>query len=294
MRLLLATDGSEFSETAARYLERLDMGRDNEIIVLHVLKEYLIPDSVDAGRDFVKVGMKGAEALVDEFRQRLQPAAGRVETSVREGEPWREILEGARDFSAEVVVLGHRGLTDHHRFALGSVSQEVLRHGDVSVLVVRGLPPLDRPLRVLFCTDGSTQSVFSRGLFMSMMPSTAAEIHVLSVVDMEVTSLPEKYYPEDNLSKMLTELRGYSMNAAGEAVSKDATALRERFSDVSEEVVFGVTKSEILNASERIKADLIVIGSRDLHGIKGMLLGSVAAAVSRHADCSVLVAKNHN
>ena len=48
----------------------------------------------------------------------------------------------------------------------------------------------------------------------------------------------------------------------------------------------GVT---ILKVSEEISADLIVIPSHGYHGMKRLVLGSVAERVIRHATCSVLV-----
>ncbi len=46
---------------------------------------------------------------------------------------------------------------------------------------------------------------------------------------------------------------------------------------------------EILKAAKRIRADLIVVGSKGLTGLRRFLLGSVAHKVARHAPCAVIV-----
>lgn len=54
-------------------------------------------------------------------------------------------------------------------------------------------------------------------------------------------------------------------------------------------VLFGSPGLEITDYAHRRKADLIVIPSHGYHGVKRLVLGSVAERVIRHADCRVLV-----
>ena len=56
-----------------------------------------------------------------------------------------------------------------------------------------------------------------------------------------------------------------------------------------EVVLFGDPGMEIADYARNIKADLIVIPSHGYHGLKRLVLGSVAERVIRHAECSVLV-----
>jgi len=291
MNILLATDGSEYSETAAGYLKRLSLPPETGIVVLYVLKDYLLPDDMDAARDFKKAGKKGAEAIVGHFVSLLEPTGCRVTGAVREGEPWREIIEGAHDAGPDLIVLGHRGVKGINRFLMGSVAQKVVRDCQASALVVRELPSLDRPMRVLYCTDGSESARYALELMARIPFRKDAEVHVLAVADVEISSLPEKYYPEDDFSVMMETLRGHYRQAAEKVVSEDSARLGGYFKDVRGRVVFGVPEQEILKAAEDLQADLIVMGSKGLKGLKGAILGSSSLRVMRHAECGILIAK---
>lgn len=47
----------------------------------------------------------------------------------------------------------------------------------------------------------------------------------------------------------------------------------------------------LLDAAERARADLIVVGSQGMEGAKRFLLGSVPNRISHHAPCDVLIVK---
>jgi nucleotide-binding universal stress UspA family protein len=59
-------------------------------------------------------------------------------------------------------------------------------------------------------------------------------------------------------------------------------------------VCVGSPAHEITRYADKLNADLIVISSHGYHGIKRMLLGSVAESVIRHAHCGVLVLRRQD
>ncbi len=61
--------------------------------------------------------------------------------------------------------------------------------------------------------------------------------------------------------------------------------------DVEPEVLEGPGPKAILNVAETRDADLIVVGSRGLGAVRGLLLGSVSERVIRLAKCPVLVVR---
>lgn len=70
---------------------------------------------------------------------------------------------------------------------------------------------------------------------------------------------------------------------------KQLEELTEPFGVAKIEVLLGTPGLEIADYAKNIGADLIVIPSHGYHGVKRLVLGSVAERVIRHAECSVLV-----
>lgn len=81
-----------------------------------------------------------------------------------------------------------------------------------------------------------------------------------------------------------------------EHVQKKFDELKTRHSaaDINTVVRIGNPGLEISDFASEIGADLIVIPSHGYHGMKRLILGSVAERVIRHADCDVLVLRRND
>lgn len=83
-----------------------------------------------------------------------------------------------------------------------------------------------------------------------------------------------------------------SPNSAYFHVEKQLQSYKEQLSVKSElELVIGDPADEIIRLANIYKADLVVIGSRGLTGMKRIVQGSVSTQVMEEANCSVLVVK---
>jgi nucleotide-binding universal stress UspA family protein len=74
----------------------------------------------------------------------LTVAAARVEGTppqqfLREGQPWREIIAAAREWNADLIVLGTHGRSGLTRVLMGSTAEAVIRNAPCPVVVVRPL-----------------------------------------------------------------------------------------------------------------------------------------------------------
>ena len=134
MKILVAVDGSEFAEAIADAVIAQYAAQDFEIKVLHVLEPtescgypVLTPESQ------TKLGQE----LVDQVAKKLRAAGFRVSANVVIGEARAAIIDSAKEWGADVIVVGSHGRTAIGRFLLGSVSSAVVRHAPCSVQVVR-------------------------------------------------------------------------------------------------------------------------------------------------------------
>jgi len=131
-RILLAVDGSEYSDRAAAFLaDHVDPSGLN-LYVLTVVEDTSEPLDVPPETDDA-----------DEASRKLIERGFTAQASRREGHPAQQIAEVSRDENVQLVVVGARGLTGLRQFFLGSVSHKTVKYCDRAVLVVRDEPPSD-------------------------------------------------------------------------------------------------------------------------------------------------------
>lgn len=147
MRVLLAIDDSPCSEAAIRAVLSQFGSGDAEIHVLHVdewpkgLSNSLrFAEGPQAANDVISIHdeiRRRASSLVTDVAQRLNAAGLRATTETRQGDARHAILDCADEWRPDLIVVGSHGRTGLSRFALGSVSDGVMRHARCSVEVVR-------------------------------------------------------------------------------------------------------------------------------------------------------------
>lgn len=92
------------------------------------------------GQDqYLSAARAEARAAMDGAADRLRAAGVTAETRIIESHAiWRGIQEAIEATGADLVVIGSHGRRGLERLVLGSVTQSVLSHTQVTTLVVRG------------------------------------------------------------------------------------------------------------------------------------------------------------
>ena len=148
MKILIATDGSEFGEVAVEKIcEMLGDAKNFEIRIVsayqHPLMTAAAPYPIPVGYDpnVEKEMSDGAERTVEQAAQKIENHFSGLKenltTTVLIGSPEREIVEEAEKWGADLIVVGSHGYGFWERMFLGSVSNAVVHHAPCSVLVVR-------------------------------------------------------------------------------------------------------------------------------------------------------------
>lgn len=139
-RVLLATDGSETSAEAARAVAGRPWPEGSEFRVVSVEEPWALKRS----------GVRGeqeAQEAVSSARQLLVSAGLQATGSVLSGNAKEVILEEARGWEADLIVVGSHGRRGFKRLLLGSVSETVAMNAHCSVVVVRSSARASRKSR---------------------------------------------------------------------------------------------------------------------------------------------------
>jgi nucleotide-binding universal stress UspA family protein len=107
---------------------------------------------------------KCAREHLERAAESLHHAGWNTAVDVILGNPRRAISAFARDWKADLVMVGSRDLSDAKRLFLGSTTQSLLRRAPCSVEIVRPVdrknhPATETAMKLLVATDGSEFSV---------------------------------------------------------------------------------------------------------------------------------------
>ncbi len=148
MKILIAIDGSEFSQRAiAKACDILIDRKNSAVKIISVVKqvhltatepfavfEAYVYQMEKAGSELATKFVSDAEAQI---RQRFPDADVQITTRIPKGSAGKTIVEEAEKWGADVIVVGSHGYDFWDRTLLGSVSGSVVHHARCSVLVVR-------------------------------------------------------------------------------------------------------------------------------------------------------------
>jgi nucleotide-binding universal stress UspA family protein len=150
MRILLAVDGSAYSDAAVEEVACRPWPPNSEIRVITAFEI-----SMYIGMDFwtmppeyfeklEQAAGERAKRVVDDALTKLESMEDKtlqISSDVIEGQPRQVIVEEADRWNADLVVMGSRGLGAWSRLLLGSVSSGVVHHAPCSVEIVRRAQP---------------------------------------------------------------------------------------------------------------------------------------------------------
>lgn len=149
MNILLAMDDSPHSAAALESLLRRPWPPGSKFKVISVVEPFhpeyagwhtsYVPLAIEAQKELVVATQK----LVQDSGKKIDETFGNgcAECEVLEGYIKDKILEIAREWPADLIVMGSHGRRGFTRFLLGSVSEAIVSHAPCSVEIVRLAPP---------------------------------------------------------------------------------------------------------------------------------------------------------
>jgi nucleotide-binding universal stress UspA family protein len=141
-RILLPTDFSKHSQNALAYATAFAEKFGAEIYLLHVVQDLaiFIPEAVSVSPPMVPpVEQFTAAARASLLQVAVENKLDRfgVQVEVREGTPFYEIIQVAREKDVDLIIMGTHGRGGLTHVLLGSVTEKVVRKAPCPVLTVR-------------------------------------------------------------------------------------------------------------------------------------------------------------
>jgi len=265
-KLMVATDGSDYSESAIREAINLAKVCSSSLIAVSVVKTNIEFDSVLP--QFVEKKEEEAIKHLESVKAQAKKEGVDCTTVVTlSEEPYQDIVDHASKNNVDMIIMGTHGKTGMKRLMMGSVTAKVIGYAPCNILVL----PLNAKVEcknVLIATDGSKYSEAAASEALGIAKRSGSSLIVISVAssDTEITSA------KDNVNKV------------SEAAEKEGVK-------TTSVVTKGKPYEAIIETAKQKKADLIVVGSHGRTGLDRLLMGSVTERVIGHSESAVLVVR---
>lgn len=280
-RVLLTTDASEEADAAIDATIALlrDSHSSAEVRVAHV---WNLEVHHPHGHWDIEVRSE-AEKLVGAAVQRLNAAGVRTDSEILRADSEHvadAVAIAAREFKADLVVVGSRGLSDWQSMFKHSVSHQVLRVVDCPVLIVRGHAhgPTGGPRRVLLAIAGGDDLGPGVRAAIACAAGTKSKVMVVHVAQAIFGAQGLPYVESDD--EIRTTMAA-AIRLLGEAgVTSEGTVAHA-----------GPVAKTVAEIAEAWRADVIVVGSSRMGDLGSLMLGSVSHNLLRTTGRPVLVAE---
>lgn len=143
-KILVAVDGSEYSKHTVDTAVDLAKIHNSSVLLLHVIRDWALPKEIEemisAGEiteSRLEILQDSGQIILDSAKEKFGAAGiSDVKSEMLEGSPATKIVDYAEENDADLIVLGHRGLSTA-REMLGSVSSKVSNITRISCLIVK-------------------------------------------------------------------------------------------------------------------------------------------------------------
>jgi nucleotide-binding universal stress UspA family protein len=265
-KLLLSTDGSQYSEGAIREAISFASKCSSRIYACMVLETN--PEYETIGSSIFEKEEEEATAHLESIKARATKEGVRCETIFHESiEASEAIVDEATEKRVDMIVIGRHGRKGLAKALMGEVAAKVIAHAPCKVLVVPKAARIEYR-NILVATDGSAHSNAALTEAIAIAKRCGSHLIALSAMRDETERREAENY----------------VNKAHDLAQKEG---------VSAETVTPIGRSfdVIVETAGGRGVDLIVMGTYGKTGVKKLLMGSSTEKVIGNAGCAVLVVK---
>ncbi len=278
-RLLLATDLSARSDRALERALALAHEHDAELAVIHVIDDDLVASVAHAREE---EALKVIQGHIDKLKEDNAP---RVSVEVAPGRAYAEILEKAEQTNTDLIILGmHReqALKDMFR---GTTVERIVRAGNVPVLLVKDR--ITGPYRrIIVAVDFSVYS--RRAVTFATEFGPEAEFHLVHAYDVPFKGFIRGQGTQREVSKRhQLQLQKMIDEEMARFLAEQETKPPKLQPVMQEGSAYEVIGQQV----DRLKPDLLILGTHGRTGAAHSILGSVAETLLTDPPCDILAVK---
>ena len=288
--IVVAVDGSEASSVAVKWAANAALKRKQplKLVSAYTMPQFMYADGMVPPQELYDELENEANEKIENARKIITDFSSEVEVSheIHESSPIDMLLDYSE--TAEMIVMGSRGLGGLSGLVMGSVSAAVVSHAACPVVVVRkdnDVTEANKYGPVVVGVDGS--EVSRQALQVAFREADARGAVLRAIHGWNEAQVHTTYVGlVDSQNEMERTLKDRQ-----DMLQEELADLVKQYQEVRVEEV--VERDRPINAlrDAAVDAQLVITGSHGRGGFKGMLLGSTSRALLQYAPCPMMVVR---
>ena len=291
--ILVPLDGSTLAEAAIPVAASLAKTLNAPVTLLHIIekdapqevhKDHHITQADEASAYLKELARHGfqAEAKVD----------WHVHTAAVKDVAVSIVEHAMKEFQLDLIVMCTHGKSGVRELLFGSIAQKVVAHGKIPLLLIK--PEVDssttfEPEKILVPLDSGPVHDDSLPVTQELADAYGAEIYLLTVIPTFSTVGGETAAASSLLPATTSAMLEIKVENAEADLQAHSDQLKQTGFRVKAEIVRGDPATEIVNLSEKLNADLVVLTTHRKAGAAAFWARSVAPNVTRRARVPILL-----
>jgi nucleotide-binding universal stress UspA family protein len=275
-KILVPVDFSAHSEYALEVAAVIAKKQNAEVIALHMmgLSEAVVNKNESKEVFEAMYYLKLAEKRFSEFLDKKFLEGVKVTDTVYNYKHFHEINDLAKEYQADLIVMGSHGSSGLSEVFVGSNTEKVVRTSEIPVLVIKNKPKNFTFENVVFACDFQKESIMAYQKAIKFFKLFTANVHLLHV------NLPNERFRstteiEDKVRDFLYQADLGSLDSLSKVVYVDDYSVEDG----------------VFSYSNKINADAIAVSTHGRRGLAHFFFGSVGEDLANHSDIPVLTFK---
>ncbi|HKR03232.1 MAG TPA: universal stress protein [Bacteroidia bacterium] len=270
-KILVPIDFSDQSLIALKQSYNLARLTKSEILLIYVLDEDFIKslEHIFTDKSYEDPVRDQVQLRLDKLADEVHNEAGvKVNTTIRKGKIYEEIVNVAKEIDAKFIIMGTHGNIGLKKKFLGSNASRVIKEASCPVITIKGKKHHYGCKKIVLPLDLSRETKEKVDKAIELAGFFGSTIYIVSVIESD----------DEFLMNKLTR----QMNQVKEIIESNNIPVHTEF------VKSGDIPEEIINYAEKIDADLVIIMTQQEIYWTEMFIGFAAQEIINKSDIPVL------